>query len=811
MTMLRNWITLAIRNLTRHKLYTAINVLGLAIGLAAAMLILIFVRHELSYDDFFTAGDRIHQVYARNLVDDGRTGSTVQAPVAPLLAESVPEVERAVRVANRTVTVLGVDGPRSAPLTLVDSGFFALFDFPFARGVPQGALDRPDAVVLTPRLAERFFGDADPVGRTLRLEDGVVLQVTGVLAEPPSNTHLRFEMLANYRALPDMRERMDAIGDEAWNNSFLTTYVLLRPGSEATAVEAGLPALLREKVPGYGVREERGEPFSLHLHPLRQVHANPVDERDGVSPGLIVAFIAIAVMMLALAGINFVNLSTARASLRAKEVALRKTFGARRGALVVQFLGESVLLALLGGVVAIAIVEHIQPLFLAEIGLKMGREFHNLAVLAWTALALALLVGVLGGLYPALVLSRFSPARILRGAEAGASGKGRLRAALVVGQFAMAILFLVATAVTVAQTQHARNARLGFDKENVVLLRGLARPAVAEGWPVLRDRLAADPDVLAVSAAFAVPGDFSTWTSSYEWEGRRVSVRVEQVHTDYLSALGIPLLAGRGHDTAQAHDTAGPGVETGEQAELGVMISRSAVAHLGFDSPEAAVGRDFLFALGPKPLTARIIGVTEDVQYSTVRRPLMPTVYLMKPDKVDTLIVRIRPGSMPGVAQRIDGIWQGLFPDFPVRRHFLDDRIDALYAAEEKQALFLSIFAGLAILIACLGLFGLAAFTAERRTKEIGVRKVLGAGTADIVGLLVWQFSRPVILANLIAWPLAWLVMSRWLETYAYRIELGPLFFLLPGGAALLIAWITVAGHAARVARARPVTALRYE
>ncbi|OYQ33608.1 hypothetical protein CHU95_14620 [Niveispirillum lacus] len=813
--MLRNWILVAVRNLMRHKLYTAINVVGLAVGLAAALLIMVFVRHELSYNERFTQIDDVWRVNRTMIINDRAPEATaaISMPVGPALTQDFPEIVQAVRAARvREVVRRGGDSLYQL-FTAVDPDYFSIFDWHFLAGDPATALAQPNTTVLTLATAEKLFGTSNVLDRTVELGSGVVLRVTGVIENPPLNVTHRPEALI---ALSTPLQSIDRTRDQ-WGWNWIDTYVRLAPGADARRIEAALPDFLRRNNPAAAEYERNGDRTILTLQPVRDIHTAPLNADEGTSMAMISGLLALAFLILGIAGINFVNLATARATTRAREVAMRKTLGASRALLVLQFLAESVLLTFIAGLIAVALVEILLPTFQDMMSMAIEPDYRSLASMVVIATGLSFGLGVLGGFYPALVLSGFRPAHILRGSSKGGAGAGRLRAILVVVQFAVAIALTVGTFVVLQQTRYASSQRLGFDKDNVVLLRGMDNPAALPRMQMLKQRLAADPGVVAVAGAPWVPSDTSETTSTYrrtdDGQGAAITIRTDLVDFGYFEVLGARLLAGRTFDENYGTDavlSAADGkVIQGRTAAT--VLSLTAVRQLGWGDASSALGRTLLYPDDGGDVTLTVVGVVEDLQYRSARDRTVATVYQAAPDATGTLMVRVRPDTVPAVLNRIDSLWKELVPEVPVRRQFLDERIEQLYALDVRQGQLFAAFAGLAVIIACLGLFGLASFTAERRTKEIGIRKVLGASVADLVRLLVWQFSRPVLLANLIAWPVAWYGLSRWLEGFAYRIDLNPLLFLAAGGGALLIAWVTVAGQAARVAVEKPIKALRYE
>ncbi|MDE1145215.1 MAG: ABC transporter permease [Azospirillaceae bacterium] len=815
--MLGNFLKVAVRVLLRQRLYTALNVAGLALGIATAAMIGLCVWHEMHYDGFFGHSDRIYRLVRTYRTPSGApmTVAAQPKPLGTALARDFPEMEAVVRVVSHGVAVRRDGAVFAARITVADADYFRLFDWPFLSGDPATAIAQPGTVVLTETAARKYFGTGEALGRGLTLTSGVTLTVAGVMRDPPSNTVLRPEMVTNIATrFNDGWDEMFTTADGEWGHSFLRTYALLKPAVDTTQLQARFPGFLAARMTDY-LDAATGQPVAIQaLQPLTRIHVEGISE-DGVPLSLLFTFVGIALLVLGIAIVNFINLSTARSSLRMREVAVRKTLGGRRAHLVGQFLMESVLLALVSGVVALALVELAMPSFLALLDVRMDQHFLSGAWVAAVLLPLVLVVGLLGGLYPALVLSRPLPTDLLRGGEGMMRG-GALRGVLVVVQFAAAIVLVIATAIMAQQTRYAATQRLGFLPENVVLLRGLDSPAGHAHQDALRQALLRVPGVEQAGGTEAPPADGSDWFSAYHLpeaphEGW-LRLRTEGVDMGYMETMGIRLLAGRLFDPAHAVDTR---LDRGEPPEdpnapLGgsVILSALTVARLGLGTPEQAIGRTLVMG---ERTGLTIIGVVDDVQFSTAREVLEPTAYVIYPQAMETMAVRVAAGSGPATLAAIDRTWQALYPDLPVKREFMDDNVRAAYSADRHQAVLLATFAGLAILIACLGLFGLAAFTAQRRTKEIGLRKVLGATVADIVRLLVWQFSKPVLVANLVAWPIAWAVAARWLSGFVYRVDINPLVFAVAGLSALMIAWVTVAGHAARVAAARPVNALRYE
>jgi putative ABC transport system permease protein len=829
--MFRNYLSVACRNLMKHRLYSAINLAGLAVGLATCILILLFVRNELSFDRFITDGDRVYQV-AMKATLPGRAPDEVANTMLPLgdaMKAAFPEIELRAAMVQQGVTVRRGEALFNETAFIVDPEFLQIFDLPFAAGDRLAALTDASGIVLTETMARKFFGTTPALGELMTI-DGKDVRVTGIVRDLPANTHLQFDLLLPMNSTA--ARSLDA-QRQSWGNICCLTYVRLQPGTEWTDLnrrfqdwsKTAMPEL---RSPNGIVR--LGDIFAPRLRPLWSINTDPVATplRQGTSLSEIYTFSAVALLVLTIASINFMNLATARATQRAREVSIRKVVGARRDQLMAQFVGESVLLTLLGLILAVALVELTLPAYSSFLGKQLSFNFISDPGLLALLLGLTLVVGIAGGAYPAFFLSGFKPAAVLKGSASGSGGgSGRLRLALVVAQFAISITLMIATAAVYGQFLYAQNMKLGFDKANVVVVEGFADRAMREKARAVAEAIGRIPQVQAASATSLVPAGFDENNTNVRLPGRDselLVIRNETVDFDTMQTLGMTLAAGRFLDRSRTTDEVirpewlRPGGKKPEglpanfEISGNVLLNEAAVKRLGFASAEAALGQSYLAGAGQgASYRLTIVGVVHDFLFRSARDSIAPSHFLVERNAFDAVIVRLQPGDPAAALAAVDGVWRSFFPDVPVVRQFLDERIEQLYTREAQTAQMFAAFAGLAILIACLGLFGLASFTAERRTKEIGLRKVLGASVFDIVRLLIWQFSKPVLLANLIAWPLAWYGVSQWLESFTYRIDLGPVLFIAAGAGALFIAWAVVGAHAARVAQARPISALRYE
>ncbi|HEX8571763.1 MAG TPA: ABC transporter permease [Allosphingosinicella sp.] len=819
--MLLNYLTVAFRALASNKVYAAINIGGLAVGLAGCLLILGYVRYEQSYDSWLPGHGGVYQVQSK-IHPPGQPDVLTQATPFPMdesLARGFPQIEAVTSVASGK-TVTERDGqPVFIEATTVDGDFFKVLDLPFAHGSAATALPDSNSIVLIESEAIRQFGTADAVGKVISLGAGPGkrgYRVGGVLRDLPRNTSLSVGII--YRRdpaqiPPELR---------GWGNYDQLHYVRLRPGADAAAIDAGIPAwkkrvMTPEVIDGKLV--SLADIFEFRLVPLRDVHLGETQTAaltPGGDPRALATFAIVALLTLGMAVMNFVNLSTARAAQRAREVALRKVMGATRGQLIVQFLTESVVVSAVAMVIALAAVELATPWVGRLTGADMRVAYLGEGGMLLPALALVAATGLLGGLYPAFYLSRFKPAPLLRAGPVSAEtpGSGRLRAALVLAQFAVAIGLIASTAVIWSQTRFVEQVDPGYRRDGLVQIDNAWRFTQGSEYEAARPAMLAIPGVTAVARTGIGLGspDSSVRLMRALGAPEHVSMGFYGVDSEYLQTMDIELLAGRLIGDRFAADRV-----TGTTGELvgrgiNVVVNRSAAAKLGHRSPQAAIGQVVEVAFdGFNMVPARIAGVVEDTRFRTAREAIEPMVFAYDPEKTSQVLVRYAAARPGDVMAGLNRVWRRFEPEIPFEARFVEDVARELYAAERGRTILFAGFSLLAIAIACLGLFGLASFTTERRTKEIGIRKVLGARVRDIVRLLTWQFSKPVVLANLIAWPAAWWAMRDWLNTFDARIALGPGPFVLAGALALAIAIATVAGHAVRVARLNPVHALRYE
>jgi putative ABC transport system permease protein len=807
--MLSNYLAAALRNLARNRLFASINVLGLAVGFAAAMLIALFIRYELSYDRFWPQHEQIFLLSVQLALTGSEpvTYPSIPPDVAPRMRQRAPQGVQVARWIAET-HVLGHAGiEANEDILWADPELFSILPLPFIAGERRSPLQTPDSAVLSESLARKYFGHAAPIGATLQLDRMHPLRVTAVFADLPLQSHLRADIFVSARANISPLRRADA---EPWPpmdigaNAF--TYVKIPPTVALSRIESELRALSR----GYFDRaaEDSGFGLKLQISPLNTAHLDfpSLSNQPGGSRQVLYIGFVIGLLILSVAGINYVTLMTARASRRTTEIAVRKAAGAQRRDLFAQFMGESILYALLALAIALALLEWALPAFNQFLQRSITLSYARDLPFIGSLLLLAALTGMLAGIYPAWVLSSFRPASVLRGGRTStAGGAAAVRQALVVMQFAVLIGLIVAAAVIFRQIDYALNEALRIDKNHVLLVRTACPDAfVTEVRKLTGVRAAACSESQPFTTSFSS-------SSALAATGHTTEVTNTAVEPGFFELYGLKPVAGRFFSTRYSADVRpknGAGTFTGP-----VILNETAVRKLGFASPAAAIGQTIRKPPGrraPQP-PSEIVGVAPDFPVQSIHETIRPIVFHTDRRTFSLLSIRLSGRQVPETLAEVDRLWREIGEPRPIQRFFADDYVQDQYQSDRRQGMLIAAFALIAIFIACLGLFGLSAFTAERRTKEIGIRKAIGAGRADIMRMLLWQFSRPVLWANLLAWPLTYYWMSRWLQGFAYRTDIAPWMFLSAGGAALLIALLTVSAHVMTVARARPVSALRYE
>ncbi|GAB5518917.1 MAG: ABC transporter permease [Rhodothermales bacterium] len=790
-SMLKNYLLVAARAFRKHPLYASINVLGLALALACSLTILLFVADERSFDTFHVNGDQLYRL-ERIAMNDGRSSFT-DGPTGPAMAAAFPEIQSATRLSKSAHLLRRGDYQAYGDeIAYADSTFLQMFSFDVLQGDRATILSAPNSIVLTAAMASKYFGDQNPVGQTMVMDNATELVVTGVLADIPSNSHYTFDALAPFSMLVQSNtwlERFGSIGTQ--------TYVLLMPQAHPSDLATAF-ADFAENNPVW-TKE-------FYLRPITDIHlySNVYELESQGDINTVYLFSAIALFILLLACINYVNLSTARSAQRMKEVGMRKVLGADRVQLLFQFLGESILMTALALGLALVLV----LVFLPGINGLMGRELSLAPLVEGRGLFLLmggiLIIGTAAGLYPALHLARFRPAQVLKRTIHRPGRTSRFRQALVVTQFAVSITLIVATLVIGQQLQYMQQQDLGFDQEQIVTLPLRDGSLVTESSETLKERLLSDPQVMhATVTNSGVDAPISSGPVAASQFGERDAS--SPVHgyvfadPEFQPTLGLDVIAG---------ESLWP--EREGRPNTDVLITRQAVTTLGWSAPEEAIGQTISATISDGLLT--VVGVVDDFHTASLHRSVRPMIVFGNAiPRNGKLMLRLAPGSPQAALSRFETIWNEVLPEWPFEYEFLDDHLQQRYEQDQQEAALYRSFAALALFIACLGLFGLAAFMAQQRTKEIGVRKVLGASVRQIVLLLSREFSLLVGVAVLVAIPVAYTLMDRWLEDFAYRIEVPWTAFAMAALLAFGIAALTVSYHAVHAARRNPVRSLRSE
>jgi putative ABC transport system permease protein len=810
-TMLYNYLKSALRSFRNNRTTTVINLAGLSIGLATCLLILLFIGHELGYDRFNVKADRIERVFFGGVVKgDVMNESTVMPPVAATMKAECPEVEDATRLRDYEKPKIVVNNQtfRDNTLAFVDANFFEVFTLPFVAGDPATALNAPNRVVVSVSCAKKFFGNNDPIGQIIKLPDNKqTLEVVGVMRDIPHNSHFQFDLLASTLTLPEGQETN-------WMQSNFYTYVVLRKGANRAALEKRLPGLV-EKYMGPQMKEamgmslaqfrEQGNDLRFGLQPLTDIYLYSDFPRDLAKKGdirYVWIFAAIGAFMLLIACINFINLSTASASRRAREVGVRKAVGSSRGALVGQFLTESVLLSSIAMSLAVGLASLALPLVRHFSGLPLAFNWAgNWAILPALA-GFALFTGILAGAYPAFFMASFRPEWVLKGNAgallSGAGSKGHLRNGLVVFQFILSVALIICTAIVYHQLRFVQETPLGYDRESVLVLPDPA--ALGTGKEAFLAQLRQDTRIEQWTLSTYLPAGPTGDNNFFIYpEGRQADV-VKTLRYDvderYCTTLGIKLAAGR---------YLAPDKFPGDSSAI--VLNEAASMALGWG--ENPVGQRLNTQLKRgRQSTYEVVGMVKNFHFRSLYERISPLVMVVGTG--GNAIVKVNGNAASAVADHLKNEW-AKHSDEPFTYSFLDDRVRETYRAERAFGLMLVVFTGLTIFVACLGLFGLAIFTAERRTKEIGIRKVLGASITSITSLLAKDFLKLVLIAIVIASPVAYYFMNRWLSDFAYRIEMQWWVFVAAGALAVVIAFLTVGGQAVKAALANPVKSLRSE
>ncbi|MGB0931361.1 MAG: ABC transporter permease [Chitinophagales bacterium] len=798
--MYRNYLKTALRNLWRNKGTTFINVFGMSVALAVGIIIFLYVRNELRHDQFHVEKDRVHRVLRVPELNAGESATITpmtSGTYGPHLQLEYPdEVQESVRVmltwTGEAVKYQDITYKEKG-VAFVDSTFFRVFSYKLKEGDPETVLNQPQNMVLTERAAKKYFGTEDPIGKTMRVDDRWDFIVAGILEDIPEYSHLDLDFLLPFANVARFSWVM-----EWWNNNMFT-YVMLHPKVDAKVFEAKLSGFMDRH---FGDDfEEMGRRIDLQLQPLTQVYFDNFTKYDNARHGdkrSLYLFGIIAVFIMGIACINFMNLATARSMLRAKEVGIRKTVGANRQQLIVQFLGESMLLVLGAVVIGLVLVELSLPYFNSLFDLVLAVNYESM-VLPLSVLGLVVVVGLAAGSYPALFLSSFQPAQTLKGKMVMNTGNISLRKVLVVIQFSLSILLIIGTIVIYNQLQFIQDKKLGYNKEQVIMIPFDNRD-IDKNRDRFKERLLQNPNIVHASMMSGVPGGFH---DQYEIhvDGKKDEdwvTRTVFCDGDMLETLGLELLAGRDFDLK----------EYGSDLTDAAMINETTLKKLGWTAEEA-IGKSLSINMRDT-MPRKIVGIVKDYNFLSLKEKVEPLV--MSTDTDYRLIaIKANTNDLQSTIRDIEEIWGEFAANYPFDYQFLDVIYEELYETEQQQQAMMQFFAFLAILIACLGLFALSTFTAERRTKEIGIRKVLGATVSDVVLLLSKEFGALILVAFMIAIPVSYYVMYEWLNDFEYHVNIGLGTFVLAGILMLVFAWLTVGYQSVKAGIGNPVKALRYE
>ena len=811
--MIKNYLTIAFRNLLREKGYSFINISGLAIGIASSILILLFVQDELSYDRHHEHAGNIYRV----CMNASMQGSSLVAPITPApmaatLIADFPEVRNAVRFFNFDATPIIRNGDRSyieRNFVWADSTVFDVFTYNMIRGDKRNALNRPNTMVITESSARKYFGDEDPLGQILEMgNERTHYEVTGIIEDPPSNSHFSFDVVASFVSHPQHQNQM-------WVSNNYFTYILLDEQADPEELESKFPGMLEtymgpqvEMALGVTLEEfyESGEEWGYFLQPLTSIHLHSDLQYEIQANGnitTVIVFSIIALFILVIASINFMNLSTARSAGRAKEIGLKKVVGSSRSQLINQFLGESVFLSFISLLLALVLVELFIPAFNNIADKQLQLQYFTSFFTIPGLILVGFFVGFMSGSYPAFYLASFEPVKVLKGKLQSGMKSSRLRGILVIFQFVITIVLFISTFTVYRQMNYINTKDMGMDPENVLVIRR-AYSIPFDQRESFCEELEGFSGILSTSKAHAIPGtSFSGNAFRREGTASREQHIISNawVDWDYAEVLGLELVDGRFFSRDYASDS------------LAVVMNETAARSMGYSDPVGK--RVFQTGAGgtedaPEDIAFTIIGVVKDFHFESLHQTINPVI-LSPGQWGGYIIVKIQPGGAVAAIDYIRERWSDFVDDQPLEYSFLADDLTADYRTEQQTGLLFSIFAVLSIFIACLGLLGLASFTTEQRNKEIGIRKAMGASVSSVMVLLSKEINLLVLISTLLAWPVAWYFMKTWLENFAYRVDVGIVVFMAASVITYIIALATVSMQAYRAARLNPVDTLRDE
>jgi len=783
--MFANYFKIAFRHIKKHTGYSFINITGLTIGITCSVLMLLWVQDELRFDRFHGNANDIHRI----ILDPLGASPTHEAVSPPILAQKMkdefPEVVNSARIAPSGKLLLRYKDKffYENEGLLADASFFEMFSFPFIQGNAKTAFSELHSIVITRNLSEKYFGKEDPIGKLIKINNSREYQVTGIIENIPYNSHLQFKYVRSFKLFKEFGRNI-----EGWGDVSFYTYVQLQPNGSDKAVNKKLKALIEKEDPGHN---------NYYLQPLKQIHLYSNFNFDFAKTGNIIyvyIFSAAAIFILLIACINYMNLATARSGKRSTEVGIRKVVGAGKSEIIKQFFSESVVFSFISLFLAFGLIYVLLPIF-NEITAKsttinISENYSFFFILG----GIALLVGFMSGSYPALFLSAFQPIKVIKNTQQKGTKGSTFRKFLVLVQFTLSIILLTGTLVVHNQLKHIRNKNLGYDREHLICLP--LRGEFQQKFQTIKNELLKNPNINFVTASSALPTHIGSGTSGAEWEGKnpetRIQMQLSSVDTDYLETLKMQMKEGRFFSNEFSTDTSA------------VILNESAIQTMGMENPISK-----RFSLGG--LDGHIIGIIKNFHYKSLHIKVEPLILFMAPNWLSHSIIRVNGSNIPETVDYLEKTWKEFNPNFPFEYSFLDERINNLYRAEQQVGTVFNYFTILTIFIACLGLFGLSSFTAEQRTKEIGIRKVLGASVPEIIALLSKEFLKWIIIACVIACPISYLIMNSWLSNFASRINIGLDIFLFSAILALIIALVTVSYQAIKAATTNPVNSLKYE
>ncbi len=784
--MLKNYIKVAFRNIKKYKAYSFINLAGLAVGMSACILILLWVQNELSFNRFHEKADQIFRAVEHERMSDGRALSYPLFPTGfgPALKKDYPQVletARLRRYRGRIVRVGDISFYEN-DFAFADPELLEIFTFPLLRGNKDTVLSDPSSLILTEEMAKKYFGEKDPIGQVVKVDGAHEFQVTGVLKNIPQNSDIKFDFVVPFEVLKKYDWEMND-----WGTFGINTYVLLNEHTDYQEFNTQIEDFLK--------KYSEDTIMTVSLQPLTKIHLYSAGiEASGTEGDIkyVYIFSLIALLILLMACVNFMNLSTARSENRAREVGVRKVIGAKQRNLIFQFFAESVVLALLALLFAVILAQLALPAFNSLTGKELNLRIFSPSLLVLGLLGIAVLTGVIAGSYPAFVLSSLQPVKTLRRRFSSEGSGGSFRKILVLSQFVLTICLVIATIVFNRQMHYIRNMNLGIEKDYIVCLD--MKGGLEEKSQVLKNEILRNGSVISVTAASDSPAGNFLSISLDDWEGRDTDanylLHLLSVDHDYLTVFNIDLVEGR---FFREDETSGD--------ELPIVLNETAIKAMGMKDPIGKRVRDDF----------RIIGVVEDYHFESLHEAIAPLGIIHTPVDYDRLLVKIQSQNLPKTLAAIKGSWMKVAPEYPFEFRFLDEDINDLYKSDRKVNTLINISTFLAIFIACLGLFGMASYTAEQRTKEIGIRKVFGASIPSIFFLLSQQFSKWIIASNIIAWPLAYFLMKKWLSSFAYHASPNLFIFIFAAVIVLIIAMITVSFQTLKAALANPINSLRHE